>query len=71
MTCRVLSGPPSCINLPPSPSPPTSHRCEAELADQLVEISAASAVCVTGVEHDLAAVGVARIGSGEMWRTSR
>src|SRR3984957_1862889 len=35
-------------------------RREAEFADQLVEICA-GAVVVAGVEHDLAAVGVARI----------
>src|SRR5271156_7075413 len=37
-----------------------SHRREAEFADQLVEICAGGVV-VSGVEHDLAAVGVARI----------
>src|ERR1700676_4530825 len=42
--------------------PAYSHRREADSADQLVEVCAGGVV-VAGVEHDLAAVAVVRIGA--------
>ena len=62
MTWRRLSGPPSCINLPPSRRPSTRTGANPSLLISWSK-SAQASVVVPGVEHDLAAVAVARIGA--------
>ncbi len=62
MTWRRLSGPPELHQLAAVAQAVYSHWREAEFAEKLVEISAGGVV-VAGVEHDLAAVVVTRIGA--------